>query len=237
MDQELKAARAAKAEAETAARAATEQARAVAAAATPWSMLRAWAEENWPLLVAFPALILLIAAMLLSQRPRGAILIPAPIIGTRADAFDSTYLGDPSALGSPTAGADEAASAPKEIETPGKAIARVAATPLVPVPDFHSDPELAFDYEVVKTAEEYSAYSTLEREQPGIVARLTHSWGTPKAVDKLQDYLLTPRRGGRPLSHGAIAELKLLQAIALERLAGQSSEMLPRTGEGKRWRV
>src|SRR6266568_2004545 len=71
MDQELKAARAAKAEADEAARVATEQARAVAAAATPWSMLRAWAEENWPLLVAFPALILLIAAMLLSQRPRG----------------------------------------------------------------------------------------------------------------------------------------------------------------------
>ena len=229
MDQELRAARTAKAEAEKAARETTEQARAVAAAATPWSMLRAWAEQNWPLLVAFAALILLIAAMLLSKQGRGPLSVSTP-----TDAFDSTYVGDPSLLGSPTASAGEATSRPKKVEMKANVIKPVEATPLAPVPEFRYGPELSFDHEVV---DEYSAYSTLEREQPGIVARLMSAWGTPKAAEKVQDYLLRPRRGGRALSRGAIAELKLLQAIALEHVGGQDSEMLARTGDVKPSRV
>ena len=230
MDQELKAARAAKADAEKAAHAAAEQARADAAAATPWNKLRSWADENWPLPVVFPALILLIAAMLLGQRRGGATAtrVPAPINGT--DAFDSTYMGDPSALGSLTAGAGGATPVPREVETRTNLIAPAEATHPAPGPEFHYGPELSFDHDLV---EEYSAYSTLEREQPGIVARLTRAWGTPKALEKVQDYLLTPRHGGRALSRGAIAELKLLQAIAFERLAGQTSEMLARSGNAK----
>jgi hypothetical protein len=234
MDLELKAARAAKAEAEKAARAATEQARAATAAATPWSMLRVWAEENWPLPVVFPALILLIAAMLLGQQRRGATRVPASITGTPTDAFDSTYVGDPSLFGSLTAGAGVAAPGPKGVDTKANVITSIAPTPSAPVPEFHHGPERTFDYEVVG---EYSGYSTLEREQPSIVARLTSAWGTQKAVEKVQDYLLTPRRGGRALSRGAIAELKLLQAIALEHVAGQDSEMLARAGDGKPSRV
>ena len=126
MDQELKAARAAKADAEKAAHAAAEQARAIAAAATPWSKLRSWADENWPLPVVFPALILLIAAMLLGQERRRATRVPAPINGT--DAFDSTYMGDPSALGTLTAGAGGATSAPREVETRINLITRAEAT-------------------------------------------------------------------------------------------------------------
>jgi hypothetical protein len=106
--------------------------------------------------------------------------------------------------------------------------------PAAVVPEFKYDPGLAFDYEVEQHAEEATAYSVLEREQPGIVARLTDTWGTPHAEAKLQDYLLTPRRAGRTLSHGALEELRLLHAIALENAGGLGNLPIgPRPGNGQ----
>ena len=119
-------------------------------------------------------------------------------------------------------------------------VARAATPPAAqpaPVPEFKYDPELLFDFDVEQAAEESSAYSTLEREQPGIVAKLTSAWGTPEAAVRLEHYILTPRHGGRAMSRNAIAELKLLQAIALEHVGGQDSEMLARTGDVKPSRV
>jgi hypothetical protein len=230
MQKELRLAQAARAEAEKVASAATEP----GAAATPWAMLRAWTVENWTLLVAFPALIALIGAILLIRRRREVVLVPTPITATQAEAFNLVELGEPSIPETATVSDEEALVPSRQVNARPRVIPPVA-TP-VPVPEFHHDVELGFDHEVVKTAEDYSAYSTLEREQPGMVAKLTNVWGTPQAAAKLQDYVLTPRRSGRPLSHGAIAELKLLQAIALELVADEGAEKLPRTGDGKPWR-
>src|SRR5439155_2232074 len=92
MDQELKAARAEKAQAEQAARVAAQQAARTAAekaaAATSWSALQAWAGENWQMLLAVPTLILIIAALLLARRRRDNVLVAAPITATQADAFN-----------------------------------------------------------------------------------------------------------------------------------------------------
>ncbi|TMG83634.1 MAG: hypothetical protein E6H78_11790 [Betaproteobacteria bacterium] len=238
MDEEIRAARAARAEAEQAARVAKEQ----AAAATPWGMLQTWMQENGLLLGAFAALIVLIAALLLSRRRRQAVFVPAPITATQAEAFNPMDLGEPSVPGIPTLSV-EAPWLSKEVDTERHARPPVAATraearasPAPPVPEFRYDPELAFDYEMAKTAEEYSGYSALEREQPGIVARLTIAWGTPDATAKLQDYLLTPRRIGKSLSREAIAELKLLQTIALEHAAADVT-IPPRGGNGMRVRA
>ena len=90
------------------------------------------------------------------------------------------------------------------------------------MPEFKYDPDLLFDYDVRQAAEEASAFSTLEREQPGIVAKLTGAWGTPEAAVRLEHYILTPRRGGRAMSRSAIEELKLLHSIARERAQGLS---------------
>ena len=260
MDQELKAARAAKAEAEQAARVAAEQAARAAAekaaAATPWSVLRAWTEENWLLAIAFAALIVLIVALLLSKRRR-PVLVAAPVTATQADAFNPMDLGEPSVPGTSTVNPDGFTLEPEEDRTVPSVVPRVAtpaglsrvATPATgaraptppaaepaPVPDFKYGPDLLFDYDVEQAAEESSAYSTLEREQPGIIAKLTSTWGTPEAAVRLEHYILTPRRGGRTLSRNAIAELKLLQAIAAEHTAGHSSETR-RPGDAKSWKM
>ena len=257
MDQELKAARAERAEAErVAAEQAARTAAAKTAAATPWSVLRAWTEENWLLASAVPALIVLIVALLLAKRRRDAVLVTAPMTATQADTFNPMDLGEPSVPGTSTPELEEFTLDPDEVRTqppvvprvamPG-GISRVATPPTVaraatppaaqpaPVPEFKYDPELLFDYDVEQAAEESSAYSTLEREQPGIVAKLTSAWGTPEAAVRLEHYILTPRHGGRAMSRNAIAELKLLQAIALERAQGLSNQTLPHAGNGKHW--
>jgi len=262
MDQELKAARAAKAEADEAARVAVEQAARRAAekvaAASTWSVLRAWAEDNWQMLLGVPTLILIIVALLLSRQRRKVVLVAAPLTATQAATFNPMDLGEPSVPGRSfdpeefTLEPDEDRTQPpavprvatpagiSRVATPAgvsrvvtaATAARVAALPAaerVPtqpapvVPEFKYDPDLLFDYDVKQAAEEASAFSTLEREQPGIVAKLTSAWGTPEAAVRLEHYILTPRRGGRALSSNAIAELKLLHAIAHERAQGLST--------------
>ena len=266
MDQELKAARAAKAQAEEEARVAAEQATRAAAqraaAATPPSTggLQPWLEANWPLLAAFLGVIALLVGMLV--RSRRPVLVQAPLTATQADTFNPMDLGEPSVPGTsldpeeftlePDPDRTQPPAVPR-VATPAgisrvvtaATAARVAALPAaerVPtqpapvVPEFKYDPELLFDYDVEQAAEESSAYSTLEREQPGIVAKLTSAWGTPEAAVRLEHYVLTPHRGGRTLSRNAIAELKLLQAIALERAKGLGDDIVPRAGNGKSWK-
>jgi hypothetical protein len=230
MQNELRLAQAARAEAEKLARTATE--RAEPAKPAPGATLRTWAEANWPLLVLFPALIVVVAALLVSKRRRDALLVPAPMTATQAEAFNPADLGEPSVPGPPMLQDIEAVVAsspvlkrPPVIPPPVVARPHVIPPPFVEppsaaVPEFKYDPGLAFDNDVEQQAAESSAYSVLEREQPGIVARLTDIWGTPHAQAKLQDYLLTPRRAGRALSRGAIEELKLLHAIAVEQAGG-----------------
>ena len=231
--------------AEEAARKAAEK----AAAASTWSVLRAWAEDNWQMLLGVPTLILIIVALLVSRQRRKVVLVAAPLTATQADTFNPMDLGEPSVPGRSfdpeefTLEPDEDRTQPPavpRVATPAgisrvvtaATAARVAALPAaerVPtqpapvLPEFKYDPDLLFDYDVKQAAEEASAFSTLEREQPGIVAKLTSAWGTPEAAVRLEHYILTPRRGGRALSSNAIAELKLLHAIAHERAQGLST--------------
>ena len=231
MQQELTAARAAKAEAERTARTADE--RPGSTANGSWAVLRVWAGANWPLLVLIPAVIVLLAAALHRRRP---ILVPAPITPAQAAAFNRADLGEP--VPGPESLEDiEAVVDP----LPTTSRARFISSALVDSPPSAPDslipePDFVFDDEVQRMAEVSSGYSALEREQPGIVGRLTDTWGTPQVAAQLEGYLLTPRRGGRTLSHGVIDELTLLRSIALDHGGGVEAAMMaqrPRGGNGQ----
>ena len=187
--------------------------------------------------MAVLALIVLIAAMLFSKRRREAAAAAVPITGMAADSFEPTYLGEPSLIATPIVGASEANAKSQEANTSRPSATPAAATQPAPVPEFHLDPEFAFDDELVKGAERFSAYSTLEREHPGIVAKLTDTWGKPEAVANLQDYLMTPRQGGRPLSRDAMSELKMLQAVASDKSSEESGTIPWQPGRPKPRRV
>jgi hypothetical protein len=180
-------------------------------------MLRAWARENWALLVLLPVLAGLIAALLV-QRRRERPMITPPFTAVQAEAFNPADLGEPSVPRSDSV-ADEEAVVASITDTYRRHMNRpVSVGPSeVNKPAEHGqDPGITFDDDVRKTAEESSAYSVLEREQPGLVAQLVASWGTPRAAKQVETYLLTPRPGARALSRGAIEELKLLRSIAVE---------------------
>ena len=231
MQQELVAARAARDEAEKAA--APAAARPAVAASSP--AVRSWMTDNWPLLVLVPALIVLIAALLVKQRRRESPRIPAPLTRAQAEAFNLADLGEPSVPGHPDFRNAEIVVTSRFADKPPRIIRSAILDPAASVTEPKYDPGIAFDYEVEQAAEESSAYSVLEREQPGIIARLTDTWGTPYAEQKLQDYLLTPRRGGRALSRGAIEELKLLHAIAIEHSGGPGHLPIGVQGGNGRW--
>jgi hypothetical protein len=246
IDAELRAAQAARAVAEKkVALAATERAAAEQTASTKPSAWRTWLAENWPLLVLVPALIALIAAMLTRRRAERP-LVPRPFTATQAASFNAADLGEPS-VPNPEAERDREAVVasikdrprghmippafvePIEPDKPDQADKAAAATHYQYDPGIDVD-DVNFDEEVRKAYEAATEYSVLEREEPGIVARLVDGWGTPRTTKHLENFLLTPRRSGRPLSYGAIEELKLLRSIAMERVADLDSTMQPWIG-------
>ena len=233
IDGELRAAQAARALAEKKA-ALTETEHAAMEGAPPEpSTWRRWLADNWPLLVLVSAVIALLA-LLLTQRRGRRPLVPRPFTATQAASFNAADLGEPSVpnpedqrdgegvVGSikdpPRAhmippvhvdpierGKSNKTTRPQtHYEYPGIGVAEINAE------------DVNFDEEVRKAYEAASEYSVLEREQPGIVARLKARWRTPSAAKLLDGYLLTPRPGGRSLSRGAIEELKLLRSIVEE---------------------
>jgi hypothetical protein len=191
---------------------------------------------NWPLLVLIPALIALIAAALYRRRP---VLVPEPVTAAQAAAFNRADLGEPS-VPNPEAQRDDRELVVASIKDrprghmipppivdpiePDKPHRAAAPTPYeydpgINVDDLNAE-DINFDEEVRKAHDAASEYSVLEREQPGIVARLMEDWDTPKAAAQLENYLLTPRRASQKLSFDAVEELKLLRTIALERASG-----------------
>ena len=228
MERDLVAARAAKAEAEANALAAAERASTVASSSS--ATMRTWAGLNWPLLVLTPAAIVLLAAALHRRRP---IVVPAPITPAQAAAFNRADLGEPSVPGPEPMGDEESVVTPMAISGPARVVRPVLVDPPTSaVPEFTPDAGIAFDDEVRQTAEAACAYSILEREQPGIVGRLTESWGTPRVAGQLENYLLAPRSTGRKLSRAAVEELSLLRSIALERAGFGANMLTPRAREG-----
>jgi hypothetical protein len=256
LDAELRAARAAQAAAEKAAAVATQAAAAAPTAATTswWSTLRTWLADNWPSLVLVPLIVGLVVALVTRRRAERPV-VPRPMTATQAASFNAADLGEPSVPG-PEEKPDREAVVPSIKDRPrGHMIPPVFAEPIEPdqpakaaaathydydpgisVSDMQAD-DTNFDEEVRKAYEVASEYSVLEREEPGIVARLVDGWGTPRTTAQLENILLTPRRSGRPLSTGAIEELKLLRLVAMERVADLDSTMQrwignPRTPPG-----
>jgi hypothetical protein len=202
-----------------------------------WSLLRSWLADDWALILLAPLLVGLLAAHLAqrrSQRP----LVPRPLTATQAASFNAADLGEPS-VPNPEAERDKETLVasmkdrprghmippvfvdPIERDKPGKPAplgTRYEYDPGISVADMNVE-DVDFDEEVRKAHEQASEYSLLEREEPGIVSRLIEGWGTPRATAQLDNYLLAPRRSGKPLSLGAMEELKLLRSIAMEQVA------------------
>jgi hypothetical protein len=257
IDAELRAAQLERAVAEKkAALAATQLAAAAPAATTSWwSTLRTWLADNWAPLVLVPLLVGLVLALVTRRRAERP-LVPRPMTATQAASFNAADLGEPS-VPNPEAERDrEGVVASMKDRPRAHVIPPVFVEPIEPdQPDkagqpqthYEYDPGISaadlnaedvnFDEEVRKAYEQASEYSVLEREEPGIVARLVDGWGTPRTTAQLENILLTPRRSGKPLSTGALEELKLLRSIAMERVADLDSTMQrwignPRTPPG-----
>ena len=249
LDAELRVAQAARSVAEKkAAVAATRPSLPEQALASTPSTWRAWLADNWPMLVFVPVLITLVAALARqwrSQRP----LVPRPLTATQAASFNAADLGEPS-VPNPEAERDREALAasmkdrprghmippvfvdpiePDKPAQPGRVQTHYEYDPGISVADMNVE-DVDFDEEVRKAHEQASEYSLLEREEPGIVARLVESWGTSRTTAQLDNYLLAPRRSGRPLSLGAMEELKLLRSIAMEQVADLNSGIRTRLG-------
>ena len=79
------------------------------------------------------------------------------------------------------------------------------------------DEETSFDDDLLRYAEQRSAYAVLEREQPKVVAALVREWGKPKVIAYLRDLLVSPRKPRGAFSREAVSDLVFLQALAMAR--------------------
>jgi hypothetical protein len=249
LDAELRVAQAAKSVAEKkAALAATKPGLAEQALASKPATWRAWLADNWPMLVLVPVLLALVAALARQWRSRRP-LVPRPFTATQAASFNAADLGEPS-VPNPEAERDKEAVVaslkdrpsghvippvfidpiePDKADKPSPAQTHYEYDPGISVADMHAE-DVDFDEEVRKAHEQASEYSVLEREEPGIVARLVDSWGSSRTTAQLDNYLMAPRRSGKPLSLGAMEELKLLRSIAMEQVADLNSGIRTRLG-------
>ena len=195
------------------------------------SKLRAWTVDNAAFMLT-ALLAVLAIAFAASIRRRQPVLIPAPMTSAQAESFNRADLGEPSVPGHPLVTDAEALVRLAHEQARGHMVPPLFVDPIAveprPVqqqhrnepqpnpPAFRYDPALSFDWEVQKHAEERSVQSALEREQPGIIARLTDGWGTPRTAAQVESFLLTPRRSGKPLSRDAVDELQFLRRIAMD---------------------
>ena len=182
----------------TAARQAAEHS-AKLPAAKPWG--------PWAWLIALVPL----AALLESARRRIRSRQPPPQSLAPLDTpsmFDAgTFGGEPSTIGS----LDEAANT----STFGPAVRSAAAAAAAAPPP--SDDEASFEEDLLRYAEQRSAYSVLEREHPKVIASIVRDWGKPKVIAYLREILVSPRRTSIGFSRAAVSDLTFLQGLAMER--------------------
>jgi hypothetical protein len=76
--------------------------------------------------------------------------------------------------------------------------------------------EASFDDDLLRYAEQRSAYSVLEREHPKVVTSVIRHWGEPKVIAYLREVLVSPRRATVAFSREAVSDLMLLQRIAMD---------------------
>ena len=79
------------------------------------------------------------------------------------------------------------------------------------------DGETSFEEDLIRYAEQRAAYSVLEREQPKVVAAVVREWGKPKVIAYLRDVLVSPRKPRGGFSREAVSDLAFLQGLAMER--------------------
>jgi hypothetical protein len=202
MQQDLRAAQAARDAAEAAAK------------ATPLAKLERRVGDDWPLFVALIVLAALLIAVWSYRRrvPAWALGKVTPI---ETDSFAPTLMPEPPAVDT-TRGGSTAPPPATDPATEARAATPVASQAGPPSSEFGNDLDLGFEEDLVRNAEHQAAFSAIEREYPRLVAKLIRTWGRPDVVANLRDVLISPRVGAKPLSRDAVSELMLLQSIAIE---------------------
>ena len=183
----------------------------------------AWEPSPWLILLLLVTLILVLTLVLVRNRRASSLWIGAgPPTVPNSGAFEPARTAADAP--SPVATAGNVAAAPAardQAEAPTRA--RSAVSPSA------AEPEASFDDDLLRYAEQSSAYSVLEREHPKVVASVIRDWGKPKVIAYLREILVAPRKTSGAFSREAVADLMLLQGIAMER-AGYRADDNP-------WRV
>jgi len=190
MEAELRAATAARANAER------------AAAQPPVPPPTGWQPGPWLVALILLIVVLVLALMLVRQRRMpafaaldaptvsgGETLAPSP--APNAGARKRGPVGGPAA----TVDTHAAQSAPQEHD---------------------SEKEASFDDDLLRYAQQRLAYSVLEREHPKVVTSVIREWGKPKVIAYLREILVSPRRASVSFSRDAVSDLMLLQRIAMD---------------------
>jgi uncharacterized small protein (DUF1192 family) len=168
--------------------------------------------DPWLVSLALGVAVLALAAVLVRSRQAARLVVPA---FARMEAAPSEEA--PTALGSGDLGAFDIPRAP---------VVTAATLAHNREADVRPDAEDSFDEDLLRYAEQTSAYSVLEREQPKVVASVVRDWGKPKVIAYLRELLVAPRKAARPFSREAVSDLIFLQALAMEH-AGYGSDESP----------
>jgi hypothetical protein len=182
----------------------------------------AWEPSPWLVSIPLLALVLLLAVIVVRSRGTPLARSVAPL------GLDSIAPPEPTHSAADDDDADLREAAPPML-TAAAPTPRNEEDESEPSPQPVPDEEATFDDELFRYAEQRSAYSVLEREHPKIVASVIRDWGKPKVIAYLREILVSPRKPSGGFSRGAVSDLMLLQAIAMER-AGYRPEDNP-------WRI
>ena len=193
MEAELRAATAARQDAER------------AAAKPPAPPAAAWGLAPWLAALILLPIVLVLALMLVRSRRMPAFArLDAPTVSGE-ETLAPSFLQNGAARRS-TASVDAAST---------KATLDTHAARSTPRAD-DSDEEASFDDDLLRYAEQRSRYSVLEREHPKVVKSVIRDWGQPKVIAYLREILVSPRRASIAFSREAVSDLILLQRIAMD---------------------
>jgi hypothetical protein len=168
--------------------------------------------DPWLVTILLGVIVLALVAMLVRSRRAAAPVMPTFAGGHAAPSVMSTALGPNTEAPFPT---------------PRRPTATAATIPPNPELDpSASDDEDSFDEDLLRYAQQSSAYSALEREHPKLIASVVRDWGEPKVIAYLREILVNPRKGTRPFSREAVSDLIFLQGLAMEH-AGYGSDDSP----------
>ena len=175
------------------------------AVAKPPAAASAWQPGPWLLALVLLVVVLVLALMLVRSRRMPAFArLDAPTVS------GGETLSPPLASIAGAAKSDQVMGA-------GAAAATVDTRAMRSHPQEHdSEEEASFDDDLLRYAEQRSAYSVLEREHPKLVTSVIRDWGKPKVIAYLREVLVSPRRATVAFSREAVSDLMLLQRIAMD---------------------